>query len=102
MIVRANEQRGFHSEYLMLDKDGQLIGTVQKVNHFIRKTCISNMEESKALTDEEIRIFAGHKDYTTTEKYYMHATSSLEKRSDAYEKAINSKIENVFKRVQII
>lgn len=118
LIIKANEQRGFQSEYLMLDKDGQrmkndainnvlrrlnkMIGTVQKGNHSIRKTCISNMGESKALTDEEIRIFAGHKDYTTTEKYYMHATSSLEKRSDAYEKAINSKIENVFKRVQTI
>ena len=52
--------------------------------------------------DEEIRKFAGHKDFSTTEKYYMHVTTSIETRSNAYEKAINSKINNVFKRVQNI
>ena len=116
MIVRANEERNFHSEYLLLDKDGErmhndainnvlrrlnrMIKTTQKGNHSIRKTCISNMGESGALSSEEIRTFAGHKDFSTTEKYYMHSTSSIENRSDAYEKAINSKISNVFKRVQ--
>lgn len=32
----------------------------------------------------------------------MHTTTSIEDRSDAYEKAINSKIANVFKRVQTV
>lgn len=41
-------------------------------------------------------------DFSTTEKYYMHATISIENRADAYERAINSKINNVFKRVQNI
>lgn len=116
MIVRANEERNFHSEYLLLDKDGErmhndainnvlrrlnrMIKTTQKGNHSIRKTCISNMGESGALSNEEIRTFARHKDFSTTEKYYMHATTSIENRSDAYERAINSKINNVFKRVQ--
>ncbi len=116
MIVRANEERGFHSEYLLLDKDGErmhndainnvlrrlnrMIKTAQKGNHSIRKTCISNMGESGVLSNEEIRTFAGHKDFSTTEKYYMHATASIENRADAYERAINSKINNVFKRVQ--
>lgn len=116
MIMRANEERNFHSEYLLLDKDGErmhndainnvlrrlnrMIKTTQKGNHSIRKTCISNMGESGALSNEEIRTFAGHKDYSTTEKYYMHATTSIENRSEAYERAINSKINNVFKRVQ--
>lgn len=116
MIVRANEERSFQSEYLLLDKDGErmhndainnvlrrlnrMIKTTQKGNHSIRKTCISNMGESGALSNEEIRMFAGHKDFSTTEKYYMHTTTSIENRSDAYERAINSKINNVFKRVQ--
>ncbi len=116
MIVKANEERNFYSEYLLLDKDGErmhndainnvlrrlnrMIKTTQKGNHSIRKTCISNMGESGALSNEEIRTFAGHKDFSTTEKYYMHATTSIENRADAYEKAINSKINNVFKRVQ--
>lgn len=116
MIVRANEERSFHSEYLLLDKDGErmhndainnvlrrlnrMIKTTQKGNHSIRKTCISNMGESGALSNEEIRMFAGHKDFSTTEKYYMHTTTSIENRADAYERAINGKINNVFKRAQ--
>lgn len=116
MIVRANEERNFHSEYLLLDKNGErmhndainnvlrrlnrMIKTTQKGNHSIRKTCISNMGESGALSNEEIRIFAGHKDFSTTEKYYMHTTTSIGNRADAYERAIDSKINNVFKRVQ--
>ena len=115
-IIKANEQRNFHSDYLLLDKNGErmhndainnvlrrlnrMIKTTQKGNHSIRKTCISNMGESGALSNEEIRIFAGHKDFSTTEKYYMHSTTSIENRADAYERAINSKINNVFKRVQ--
>lgn len=116
MIVSANEERNFHSEYLLLDKDGErmhndainnvlrrlnrMIKTTQKGNHSIRKTCISNMGESGALSNEEIRTFAGHKDFSTTEKFYMHTTASIDNRSDAYERAINGKINNVFKRVQ--
>lgn len=118
MIIKANEQRNFHSEFLLLDENGERmkndainnvlrrlnrkIKTTQKGNHSIRKTCISNMGESGALTNEEIRIFAGHKDFSTTEKYYMHSTTSIENRAEAYETAINSKINNVFKRVQIV
>lgn len=113
MIMKANEQRNFHSEYLLLDKNGEQmkndtinnvlrrlnrkIETTQKGNHSIRKTCISNMGESGALINEEIRAFAGHKDFSTTEKYYMHSTTSIENRAEAYEKAINSKINDVFK-----
>ncbi len=116
MIAKANEERNFHSEYLLLDKNGnrmhndainnvlrrlnRMIKTTQKGNHSIRKTCISNMGESGALSNEEIRAFAGHKDFSTTEKYYMHTTASIENRANAYEMAINSKINNVFKRVQ--
>lgn len=58
------------------------------------------MGESGKLSNEEIQTFAGHKDFSTTEKYYMHSTASIETRSDAYEVAIDSKINNVFKRVQ--
>ena len=44
------------------------IDTSQKGNHSIRKTCISNLAVSGLLTDEEIRMFAGHKDISTTQK----------------------------------
>lgn len=116
MIVQANQMRGFKSEYLMLTKDGtrmnndainnvlrrlnRMLKTPQKGNHSIRKTCISNMGASKALTNEEIRKFAGHKDFSTTAKHYMYVTDTIDNRSSAYETAIGSKINNVFNSVQ--
>ncbi len=70
MILQANQMHGFKSEYLMLTKDGNrmnndainnvlrrlncMLKTPQKGNHSIRKTCISNMGASKALTNEEV------------------------------------------------
>ena len=116
MIIKSNMENQFFSDYLLLNKDGirinndtinrllrslnKELGTVQKSNHNLRKTCLSNMGASKLLTDEEIRMFAGHKDISTTQNSYIFATDSLDSRSDAYEQAINSKISNVFKRVQ--
>lgn len=116
MILQANHERGFHSQYLMLDKKGnrmhndainnvlrrlnQKLNTPQKGNHSIRKTCLSNMSASQLLTDEEIRTFAGHKDISTTQKCYFFATETLNSRIDAYDSAIGAKFSNVFKRVQ--
>lgn len=116
MIIQANHERGFHSQYLMLDKEGnrmhndainnvlrrlnKKMNTPQKGNHSIRKTCLSNMSASHLLTDEEIRAFAGHKDISTTQKCYFFATETLNSRIDAYESAISAKLPSVFKRVQ--
>ena len=68
-------------------------------NHSIRKTCISNLAASKLLSDEEIRMFAGHKDISTTQQSYIFATEPLEDRVSAYEAAISGKMPdvNVFK-----
>jgi len=68
-----------------------MIETPQKGNHSIRKTCLSNMGESRALSDEEIRRFAGHKDFATTEKYYMLRKMGLEPRQIA----VNTLIERL-------
>lgn len=105
MILAHNKEHGFNSEYLLLDEKGRrihefsvnkvlkilndMIGTPQKSNHKIRKTCISNMISSKQLSNEEIRSFAGHEDFSTTEKYYEYSTLSLDKRADAYENALS-------------
>ncbi len=118
MIKDANTQRGIQSDFLMLDRSGKrmnndainnvlrrlnrMINTSQKGNHSIRKTCISNMNASKLLSDEEIRGFAGHKDIATTQKCYIFATTSLDNRRMAYEDAISSKMPKVFKGVQVI
>lgn len=104
MILQHNKCNGFNSEYLLLDKDGERpheysinnvlrrlnkqINTIQKGNHSIRKTVISRMIESNELSNEEIREFAGHKDFSTTAKYYNYSTVSWDKRTDAFEKAL--------------
>lgn len=105
MILEHNRQNGFNSEYLFLDKNGQRIhefsvnnalrnlnskiGTSQKSNHKIRKTCISKMISSKKLTNEEIRMFAGHEDFATTERFYEFPTDSMIKRAAAFEAALS-------------
>lgn len=104
MIIEANEQRGFKKGYLFLDSYGERmhdhaisnvlrrlngkIKTTQKSNHKIRKTCLSGMANSNELTNEEIRDFAGHKDFKTTATYYLFPTKTKKQRKSAYEKAI--------------
>lgn len=104
MILEHNRSNGLESEYLLLNKHGERlhdhavnnvlrrvnrqIGTPQKGNHSIRKTCISNMIASKQLTNEEIRKFAGHEDFATTERYYEFATKSIGERTEAFEAAL--------------
>lgn len=104
MIIEANENRGITSEFLFINDDGERmhdhaisnvirrlnkkIETEQKSNHSIRKTCLSQMCASQQLTEEEIRQFAGHKDYNTTKSYYLFPTKTIDKRMDAYEKAL--------------
>lgn len=105
MILEHNKNSGFKSDFLLLDDKGERIHeyavsnvlrelnrkikTSQKSNHKIRKTCISFMTASGQLTNEEIRIFAGHEDFATTQKYYEFPTKSMDKRADAYEKALS-------------
>lgn len=104
MIVTVNKERGYKSEFLFLQKDGSRMHTEpintalrrvnkkvkvkQKGNHSIRKTCLSNMNASKELTDEEIRVFAGHKEVSTTQNSYFFATETYDTRRSAYERAI--------------
>lgn len=111
MIIEANKQRGFENGYLLIDAKGNRIHdysvnnalirlnkklhTIQKANHCIRKTCLSNMLESNELTNKEIQQFAGHVDFATTQKYYLYPTKTKDKRKECYEKAICSKIKNV-------
>jgi len=108
MIIMENAKRGFISDDLFIHSDGtrmnsysinralrrvnELLETSQKGNHSIRKTCLSNMNESGLLTDEEISRFAGHTQVSTTQNCYLFATKSLDKRADAYERAICGKI----------
>lgn len=38
--------------------------------------------------NEEIRMFAGHEDFSTTAKFYNYSTISWDKRTDAFERAL--------------
>lgn len=40
---------------------------------------------AKQLTNEEIRKFAGHEDFATTERYYEFATKSLGEWNETFE-----------------
>lgn len=107
IILDINAQRGLRGGYLFLNAEGnrlheyavnnalrrlnRKINTPQKGNHSIRKTCISKIIASKRLTEEEIRMFAGHEEYATTKKFYDFATASLPTRTDAYEEALSRK-----------
>lgn len=113
MIIDSNREHGFTSEYLMLTKRGNRthasnidkvltklnreLGFIQRSNHGIRRTCLSNMNASSMLTDEEIRMFAGHSDVSTTQKHYIYATEETNTRQSAYEAAIGQKIAPVLK-----
>lgn len=116
MIIDSNKEHGFSSEYLMLTKRGNRthasnidkvlsklnkeLGFIQRSNHGIRRTCLSTMKASSMLTDEEIRVFAGHSDISTTQKHYFYATEETDTRKSAYEAAIGSKIAPVLKCTQ--
>lgn len=106
-ILDLNNARGLNSEYLLLNDTGERIhndsinnalrrvnkkiNTPQKGNHSLRKTCISKMNASNLLTNEELREFAGHKYISTTQNNYIFQTDTLDdKRIANYEKAINS------------
>lgn len=105
MIVKANKENGFSGGYLLLNEKGERmhdfsvnnvlrrlnkkINTVQKGNHKIRKTCISNLANSGMLTDEDIMKFAGHTDFSTTKNYYIFRKE--EDKQDAFEQALVAK-----------
>lgn len=107
LLRERKERLGLPGEYLFERDDGTRmnalslsrclrklnaqLGTSQKGNHSIRKTCISNMYASGELTDEEIRAFAGHEDIATTRNCYVFAVEEISERQDAYERAITPK-----------
>lgn len=117
-IVSINESNGYSSEYLLLNQRGERmhkdainnalrrlnkkLGTPQKSNHSIRKTCLSNMHNSMVLSDEEIRAFAGHKHISTTQNCYFHDTQDHGDTRENYQKAIDGKMHDISQSIQSI
>ena len=67
------------------EKDGYDIVGRPSGNHSIRRTVISNWDASKKIPDALIQEMAGHKDFSTTKKYYIHPTSTIDEYADIIE-----------------
>ena len=73
------------------EKDRFIISGKPSGNHAIRKTCISELHDSQLLPDRMISDFAGHKDISTTQKYYIHSVTSLTEKADVFAKVFKPK-----------
>ena len=73
------------------EKDRFIISGKPSGNHAIRKTCISELHDSQLLPDRMISDFAGHKDISTTQKYYIHSVTPLTDKADVFAKVFSSK-----------
>lgn len=49
---------------------------------------IDSSAEWISFTHEEIKMFAGHEDFSATAKFYNYSTISWDKRIDAFERAL--------------
>ncbi len=107
-IIEFNRQNGFTSDYVLLNKNtgermhndainnalrraNRKLVTPQKGNHSIRKTFISTLDAYSDLTDEEIRMVAGHRYISTTQNSYMYSVERPENRIIEFEKALGRK-----------
>ncbi|MDD3220089.1 MAG: tyrosine-type recombinase/integrase [Lachnospiraceae bacterium] len=104
MIVQANEEAGFDSDDLFIDKNGERrhnpifnthlnkmckeLGFTTTGNHSIRKTCISNIAASHSISDDSLRKFAGHSDFRTTQRCYIFSTDDDLDEQKALEEAL--------------
>ena len=73
------------------EKDRFVISGKPSGNHAIRKTCISELHDSQLLPDRMISDSAGHKDISTTQRYYIHSVTSLTEKADVFEKVFKPK-----------
>ncbi len=115
-IKAANARRGFTDEdgYLFINNKGErmhensinnalaeLNGGRKKVdeniknhrphgNHSLRRTNISDLHDSKVLSDEELRLWAGHTDINTTRRYYIHPIKTLDSHMDELTRVLDA------------
>ena len=72
------------------EKDAFVITDRPSGNHSIRKTCISELHESKLFSDDTIKTFAGHKDISTTQKCYIFETHNITAYADNFQKVFDN------------
>ena len=73
------------------EKDRFIISGKPSGNHAIKKTCISELHDSQLLPDRMISDFAGHKDISTTQRYYIHSVTPMTAKADVFEKVFKPK-----------
>ena len=66
------------------EKDSFVITARPNGNLAIRKTCISELHDSRFLSDDIIKTFAGHKDISTTPKCYIHHVKLITEYADVF------------------
>ncbi len=116
IIIEYNRSRGFHDGYLFLRDDGTRINTssfdralkktnkkaglIQRSNHKLRKTLLSELEHSIGAT--KTRAYAGHSHNSVTlEKNYLYLTTPLSDESTAIEEIICTRVPDCSDFVQL-
>ena len=115
LIVSRNNFDGIESDYLFVYKDGsrkhastvatalrrinKQLGFVQRSNHKLRKTLLSELENTIGLT--KTRAFAGHsRNSTTLERNYLYITSPLTSDMSAIDSVVTERVPTLLKGEQ--
>lgn len=115
LIVSRNNFDGIDSDYLFVYKDGsrkhastvatalrrinKQLGFTQRSNHKLRKTLLSELENTIGLT--KTRAFAGHsRNSTTLEKNYLYITSPLTSDMEAINSVVTERVPTLLKSEQ--
>ena len=116
LIIEKNRSRGFQDGYLFLRDDGTRInvrsyagalkrankaaGLIQRSNHKLRKTLLSELEHSIGAT--KTRVYAGHsRNSLTLERNYLYLTTPLSNESTAIEEIIGNRVPDCSDFVQL-
>ncbi len=113
MVKQYNAEHGFDKEWIFqsnnpkydyrlsynsadrkLRKLCKRLDTVIKSPHKCRKTCISTLLDSAEINSRSVQRFAGHKDLSTTLKYYSFERKSKEEVAIQINEALSMKRKN--------
>jgi len=106
-VKEFNQERGFDKEWIFQSAnakydyrisynaaDRKLRKLCTRMNseirspHKCRKTCISTLLDSPYVNDKFVQQFAGHSDFTTTQKYYNFDRKNKQEQAAALDKAL--------------
>lgn len=103
-------KKGWDTEWLILNKNGEratksaISNTLRRVNeslnlpakgnHAIRKTVITEMIQSMMFTQKEIQTYFGHKDFSTTSRYYDFAINDVTENANKMNDVLGTELSN--------